>query len=78
VPFPYATADHQTKNAQHFEEAGGAIAVPETDLERVPALVAELLDDEPRRLRMHEAMVAAARQQAAEEIAEELVALAGA
>jgi UDP-N-acetylglucosamine--N-acetylmuramyl-(pentapeptide) pyrophosphoryl-undecaprenol N-acetylglucosamine transferase len=78
VPYPYATADHQTKNAQHFEEAGGAIAVPETELERVPALVAELLDDEPRRLRMHEAMLAAARPYAAKEIAEELVALAGA
>ena len=29
VPYPYATGDHQTKNARHFEAAGGAICVPE-------------------------------------------------
>ena len=40
VPYPYATADHQTKNARYFERAGGAIVVPETELGRVPELVA--------------------------------------
>jgi UDP-N-acetylglucosamine--N-acetylmuramyl-(pentapeptide) pyrophosphoryl-undecaprenol N-acetylglucosamine transferase len=78
VPYPHATADHQTKNARHFEAAGGAIVVPETELERVPPLATELLLDAPRRDRMRRAMVAAARPQAAEEIAEELIALAAA
>ncbi|MGZ6729356.1 MAG: UDP-N-acetylglucosamine--N-acetylmuramyl-(pentapeptide) pyrophosphoryl-undecaprenol N-acetylglucosamine transferase, partial [Gaiellaceae bacterium] len=30
VPYPFATADHQTKNARYFQAAGGAILVPET------------------------------------------------
>ena len=33
VPYPSATADHQTKNARFFEQAGGAIVVPEERLE---------------------------------------------
>ena len=35
VPYPFATADHQAKNARFFERAGGAITVPETELGRV-------------------------------------------
>jgi UDP-N-acetylglucosamine--N-acetylmuramyl-(pentapeptide) pyrophosphoryl-undecaprenol N-acetylglucosamine transferase len=76
VPYPLATADHQTKNARYFQAAGGAILVPETELGRVPELVRSLLDD-PRRLEeMGAAMLRAARPEAAEEIAEELIALA--
>jgi UDP-N-acetylglucosamine--N-acetylmuramyl-(pentapeptide) pyrophosphoryl-undecaprenol N-acetylglucosamine transferase len=78
VPYPHATADHQTKNARHFEAAGAAAVVPESELERVPPLVEELLLDAPRRERMRRAMLATARPRAAEEIAEELVALASA
>jgi len=76
VPYPHATADHQTKNARYFEAAGGAIVVPEAELDRAPALVEELLADSGRRERMRAAMLDAARPDAAEEIAEELVALA--
>ena len=76
VPYPFATADHQTKNARYFQAAGGAILVPETELGRVPELVRSLLDD-PRRLeQMGAAMLRAARPDAADEIAEELIALA--
>jgi UDP-N-acetylglucosamine--N-acetylmuramyl-(pentapeptide) pyrophosphoryl-undecaprenol N-acetylglucosamine transferase len=78
VPYPHATADHQTKNARQLEAAGGAVVVPESELDRVPALVDELLADEPRRERMRRAMLAVARPGAAAEIAEELVALASA
>jgi UDP-N-acetylglucosamine--N-acetylmuramyl-(pentapeptide) pyrophosphoryl-undecaprenol N-acetylglucosamine transferase len=78
VPYPHATADHQAKNARHFEAAGGAVVVSEEELGRVPALVDELLGDALRRERMRRAMLAAARPQAAEEIAEELIALASA
>jgi UDP-N-acetylglucosamine--N-acetylmuramyl-(pentapeptide) pyrophosphoryl-undecaprenol N-acetylglucosamine transferase len=76
VPYPYATADHQTLNARHFERGGGAVVVPERELDRVPALVDELLADRPRLESMRAAMLAMARPQAAEEIAEELIALA--
>src|SRR6185436_9544146 len=41
VPSPNVTADHQTKNARHFEAAGAAIVVPERELARVPEVVAE-------------------------------------
>jgi len=77
VPYPYATADHQTLNARHFERGGGAIVVPDTDVDRVPALVDELLAAPARLAAMRDAMLALARPDAADEIADELVALAG-
>jgi len=75
VPYPHATADHQAKNARHFEAAGGALVVPEAELARASALVEELLGDAARRERMRAAMLELARPEAADEIAEELVAL---
>ncbi len=78
VPYPFATADHQAKNAEYFVRAGGAIMVRELDLEDVPDLVRSLLDDPPRLERMGAAMLHAARPAAAEQIAEELIALAAA
>ena len=75
VPYPHATADHQTKNAGYFERAGGAVVIAESELERVSRCVHELLDDAPRRKRMSEAMLHVARPNAAVEIAEELIAL---
>lgn len=77
VPYPYATADHQTKNARWFEAGGGAVVVPEAELARVPGLVRELLADTARLAAMAEAMRALARPAAADVIAEELIALAG-
>jgi UDP-N-acetylglucosamine--N-acetylmuramyl-(pentapeptide) pyrophosphoryl-undecaprenol N-acetylglucosamine transferase len=77
VPYPFATADHQTKNARFFERTGGAIAVPETELGRVADLARSLIGDPERLKEMGEAMKRVARPDAAEEIAEELIALAG-
>jgi UDP-N-acetylglucosamine--N-acetylmuramyl-(pentapeptide) pyrophosphoryl-undecaprenol N-acetylglucosamine transferase len=76
VPYPFATGDHQAHNAEHFVRAGGAIMVRELDLEDVPDLVRSLLDDPERRTKMSEAMLRAARPDAAAEIADELVAMA--
>ena len=76
VPYPFATADHQTKNAVYFEHAGGAISVPETELGRVPDLARSLLGDAGRLQEMGKAMRRVARPDAAEEIAEELIAIA--
>ena len=78
VPYPHATADHQTLNARHFERGGGAIVVPEAELDRVPGLVEELLADPARLASMRAAMLSMARPQAAAEIAEELIGLAAA
>jgi UDP-N-acetylglucosamine--N-acetylmuramyl-(pentapeptide) pyrophosphoryl-undecaprenol N-acetylglucosamine transferase len=76
VPYPFATADHQVKNAEFFVRAGGAIMVRELDLDDVPDIVRSLLDDPDRRERMSEAMLRVARPDAADAIADELVALA--
>ena len=76
VPYPHATADHQTLNARHFERGGGAIVVDQRELARVPALAEELLDDPARLERMGEAMRALAQPDAADVVADELIALA--
>jgi UDP-N-acetylglucosamine--N-acetylmuramyl-(pentapeptide) pyrophosphoryl-undecaprenol N-acetylglucosamine transferase len=78
VPYPHATADHQSKNAEYFERGGGAVVVPETDLDRAPRLVESLLGDEARLREMGEAMRRLAREDAADRIAEELIELAAA
>ena len=76
VPSPNVTADHQTLNARHFEHGGGAVVVPEPELPRVATLVDELLAAPQRLASMRAAMLAMARPDAADEIAEELIELA--
>jgi len=76
VPYPFATADHQARNAEYFASAGGAIMVRELDVEDVPEHVRSLLRDPARLHSMSEAMLRVARPRAADEIAEELIALA--
>jgi UDP-N-acetylglucosamine--N-acetylmuramyl-(pentapeptide) pyrophosphoryl-undecaprenol N-acetylglucosamine transferase len=76
VPYPHATGDHQTLNARWFEDGGGAIVVPDTEVARIPALVEELLADPERLAAMRAAMLRLARPDAAEAVADELMALA--
>jgi UDP-N-acetylglucosamine--N-acetylmuramyl-(pentapeptide) pyrophosphoryl-undecaprenol N-acetylglucosamine transferase len=76
VPWPGATAGHQTQNARFFEEAGGAVVVAESELGRVPEVVRELVGDQRRLTEMRAAMLRIARPDAAEVIAEELIGLA--
>jgi UDP-N-acetylglucosamine--N-acetylmuramyl-(pentapeptide) pyrophosphoryl-undecaprenol N-acetylglucosamine transferase len=76
VPGEFATGDHQTKNAEWFGRAGGAVIVRESAAPTIPRLVDDVLADRPRLDRMGAAMRAAARPDAAERIADELVALA--
>jgi UDP-N-acetylglucosamine--N-acetylmuramyl-(pentapeptide) pyrophosphoryl-undecaprenol N-acetylglucosamine transferase len=79
VPYPDATADHQRKNAEYFERAGGAEIVADGQAGAlVPQLVARLLGDPARLAEMGEAMRAAAKPDAAGRIADELIALAAA
>jgi UDP-N-acetylglucosamine--N-acetylmuramyl-(pentapeptide) pyrophosphoryl-undecaprenol N-acetylglucosamine transferase len=75
VPYPHATADHQTKNARYFAQNGGAIVVLEERLD-LPRQALELLGDPIRLQAMSEAMLRLARPDAADVIAEELIALA--
>jgi UDP-N-acetylglucosamine--N-acetylmuramyl-(pentapeptide) pyrophosphoryl-undecaprenol N-acetylglucosamine transferase len=79
VPYPHATGDHQRRNAEHFAAAGGALVVDDADArEAVPRLVKALLADPARREQLATAMGAAAKPDAADAIADELVALAAA
>ncbi len=77
VPYPYATADHQTKNARYFEAGGGALVVPEPELD-LRRQVQELLADHAGLERRAAAMRRLARPEAADVVAEELMRLAAA
>jgi UDP-N-acetylglucosamine--N-acetylmuramyl-(pentapeptide) pyrophosphoryl-undecaprenol N-acetylglucosamine transferase len=78
VPGEFATGGHQRKNAEWFASAGGAIVVPEADARRAPEIVDALLADPPLLAAMSAAMRVAAKPDAAERIADELVELAAA
>jgi UDP-N-acetylglucosamine--N-acetylmuramyl-(pentapeptide) pyrophosphoryl-undecaprenol N-acetylglucosamine transferase len=74
VPYPHATGDHQYLNAVYFD--GGVVVVRESELPTVPNIVRSLLDDPTRLAQMRDAMLARARPDAADAIAEELIELA--
>jgi UDP-N-acetylglucosamine--N-acetylmuramyl-(pentapeptide) pyrophosphoryl-undecaprenol N-acetylglucosamine transferase len=76
VPYPHATADHQTLNARHFERGGGAVVVPDAEIGSVPGVVEELLADPARLSTMKAAMLGMARVDAADRIADGVIALA--
>ena len=50
IPYPYATADHQTSNARFMEQAGAAIVIPDSELTgpRLAQEVGQLLADRGR------------------------------
>ena len=77
VPYPYATADHQTSNASYMERAGAAVVVPDAELDgpRLAREVGELLGAPQRLAEMAKAAAAASRPDAADRIAEETLAL---
>lgn len=80
VPYPHATADHQSANARWMADGGAAVVVPDGELtpQRLRAEVDALMGD-PERLRaMGRAAAALARPDAAQRIAAELLAAAGA
>jgi UDP-N-acetylglucosamine--N-acetylmuramyl-(pentapeptide) pyrophosphoryl-undecaprenol N-acetylglucosamine transferase len=78
IPYPYATADHQTANARFMEQAGAAIVIPDAELTpaRLATEVGGLLADNGRLAAMARASAAIAKPDAAREIAEELRAAA--
>lgn len=70
VPFPYATADHQTTNARAYVDAGCAYLVPDAEVagDEFAAKLFSLVDDASVRSAMHEA----ARSQGAADAAARL------
>jgi UDP-N-acetylglucosamine--N-acetylmuramyl-(pentapeptide) pyrophosphoryl-undecaprenol N-acetylglucosamine transferase len=75
VPLPDS---HQGANARAFARAGAAETVDQASLspERLASLVRDLLDDEPRRRALSEAIARYLPSDAASRIAEDVLALA--
>lgn len=71
VPLPIAPRDHQTANARPLVAAGGAILVPDDELDedRLEAVLAPLLDDPARLAKMGVAAAGLARPDAADAVA---------
>jgi UDP-N-acetylglucosamine--N-acetylmuramyl-(pentapeptide) pyrophosphoryl-undecaprenol N-acetylglucosamine transferase len=78
VPYPHATADHQTGNARWMQRGGAAVVVADAELtaDRLRREVDALLGDPATLARMAEASRRLARPDAAQAIAREVVAAA--
>ena len=79
VPYPHASADHQTANARWMADAGAAIVIPDGELDalRLTKELSELLADRERLEKMAGASKGLARPDAARDIADELLKAAG-
>jgi UDP-N-acetylglucosamine--N-acetylmuramyl-(pentapeptide) pyrophosphoryl-undecaprenol N-acetylglucosamine transferase len=77
VPYPHATGNHQQANARFMEEAGAALVIPDAELDgpRLAREVGGLLAAPQRMAEMANAARAVARPDAAERVAEEVLAL---
>jgi len=80
VPYPHAAAGHQEGNAAWMAEAGAALAIPDAELSpaSLAGEVGELLRDSARLATMAAASARLAKPDAAERIAAEVLAAAGA
>ena len=80
VPYPHASADHQTANARWMQAAGAAVVVPDRELTaaRLRAEVDGLIGDPDRLAGMARASAGLARPDAARAVAAEVLAAAAA
>lgn len=78
VPYPHATADHQSANARWMEQAGAAVVVPDEQLSaaRLRSEIDALLGDGERLAAMGRASASLGRPDAAQRIADEVLAAA--
>jgi UDP-N-acetylglucosamine--N-acetylmuramyl-(pentapeptide) pyrophosphoryl-undecaprenol N-acetylglucosamine transferase len=79
VPFPHAADDHQAKNAMALAELGGSVCIRQeaADASRIATELEGILGDDERRIRMASAARDHGRPHAAEDIARDLLGLAG-
>jgi UDP-N-acetylglucosamine--N-acetylmuramyl-(pentapeptide) pyrophosphoryl-undecaprenol N-acetylglucosamine transferase len=79
VPFPHAADDHQAKNAMALADLGGAVCIRQdaADEVRLATELTLMFEDEERRTRMAQIARDHGHPHAAEEIARDLLALAG-
>jgi len=80
IPYPHATGDHQTSNANWMVEAGAAETIRDEGLSAglLAERVSALLSDQSRLAAMSTASAGLARPDAARRIADEVLAAAGA
>jgi UDP-N-acetylglucosamine--N-acetylmuramyl-(pentapeptide) pyrophosphoryl-undecaprenol N-acetylglucosamine transferase len=78
VPYPHASADHQSTNARWMSDAGAAIVIPDAELNAASLgeALAALLGDRERLAAMAAAAKGLARPDAASDVAHELLAAA--
>lgn len=71
VPYPYATDDHQLKNARYFTERGAAELMPDEEVsaENLRSRVETLLEDDERRRLLERGMAGLATPDASDEVA---------
>jgi len=79
VPYPYAAADHQTRNAEALATAGAATMIPETELDgpRLARAIASLAEDGTRRAEMSSRAAALGRRDAARAVALQVLEVIG-
>lgn len=78
VPYPHATADHQTTNARFLTDVGAAVLVPDDriDAPEFSEALLGLLDDPARRAAMREAASGLGATDAAAQLADQVEAAA--
>lgn len=74
VPYPYATADHQRKNARWMVEGGAALLVDDAELtgELLGRIVADLLGDRSRLAAMATASAGLGKPQATQRVVDQV------
>lgn len=79
IPYPHATGDHQTVNAQALVDAGAAIRMPESKLtiEALTEVIHTVLSNEMGAIRMAQAALRVGKPEAAEHLAALVEELAG-
>lgn len=75
IPYPYATADHQMKNAEWMAAAGAAEIIPDIELSagRLKECVTSLLADNNKLAAMANASAALGSRDGARRVAEEII-----
>jgi len=76
VPYPHAAADHQMANARFLEQQGGAIIVPEPELDRLLPEVTDLIFNDWLLKRFRENLGRLDRENPVESIIQDMVAVA--
>jgi UDP-N-acetylglucosamine--N-acetylmuramyl-(pentapeptide) pyrophosphoryl-undecaprenol N-acetylglucosamine transferase len=76
IPYPYATAGHQTFNAKTLADAGASIMIADQDIRaRLENELLALLEDDDRRKKMGRASLSLGRPDAGNEIAQQILQL---